>query len=100
MLFKMNETIKERGFTKENIKRLTSWDSSDWFWVILFILLIFSAYGYYHMKTECQYIVDNSCDICQTQLWNEMVRDNEEVFPKSNQTNFTFNHTFEGSSGG
>jgi hypothetical protein len=71
--------------TKEkNWKRLFKWERGDWLWLVIFILILFSAYSYQRDTALCREIVKEPCNYCIIDQHNERVRKSApEIFNSS-----------------
>jgi len=53
------EEINKKGFTKENLKKLFSFDKDDVVWIFFMILLFLAVYGYIHDTKACRETLSN-----------------------------------------
>lgn len=66
----MNET--QKGFKKENIKKLFKWDGwSELAWIMLFVFLALSIWGYRQDQKVCREILSNPCEYCYAWQQNQ-----------------------------
>lgn len=78
-----NKQISSRGI--HNWKKALKFNKSDWFWSIFFILLFFSAYGYWKDIQICGEIIKNPCDYCNAWMVSKDYRGEIDII-KRNKT--------------
>ncbi len=55
-------------------KRLFRWGKGDLLWAIIFVLLLFSVYGYMRDTALCREIVKDPCNYCIIEQYNERAK--------------------------
>jgi len=63
-----------KGFNKENLKKLFKFEWRDLIWVVFFIFLLLSIYGYKKDIEVCRDVLINPCEYCYAQLSNQNIQ--------------------------
>ena len=62
-----SEYLEETGF-KTKLKKLFSWNRGDWMWLVIFILIVLSAFAYQRDMKVCKDIAQDTCGYCKARI--------------------------------